>query len=73
MRRIIPKNVAYIYYHRLLFPRFLIHCLLRKRGEAVQFDNNAVGRTIRSLRNKKERKAYLKMSRAASQALPALI
>ncbi len=27
--------------------------MLRKRGEAVQFDNRAVGRTIRNLRNKK--------------------
>lgn len=26
---------------------------MRKRGETVQFDNRAVGRTIRSLRNKK--------------------
>ena len=26
---------------------------MRKRGEAVQFDNRAVGRTIRRLRNKK--------------------
>ena len=53
MLRIISKNLAYVYYRRLSFPRFLIHYLLRKRGEAVQFDNNAVGRTIRSLRNKK--------------------
>ena len=53
MLRIISKNLAYVYYHRLSFPRFLIHYLLRKRGEAVQFDNNAIGRTIRSLRNKK--------------------
>ena len=27
--------------------------MVRKRGEAVQFDNSAVGRTIRNLRNKK--------------------
>ena len=27
--------------------------MLRKRGEAVQFDNSAVGRTIRNLRNKR--------------------
>ena len=53
MLRIISKNLANVYYHRLLFPRFLIHYLLRKWGGAVQFDNNAVGRTIRSLRNKK--------------------
>ena len=53
MQRIIPKNPAYVYYRRLSISRFLIHYLLRKRGEAVQFDNNAVGRTIRSLRNKK--------------------
>ena len=53
MLRIIPKNLTYVYYHRLLFSHFLIHYLLRKRGEAVQFDNSAVGRTIRSLRNKK--------------------
>ena len=53
MPRIISKNLAYIYYRRLLFFRFLIHYLLRKRGEAVQFDNSAVGRTIRNLRNKK--------------------
>ena len=33
--------------------RHALFCLLRKRGEAVQFDNNAIGRTIRSLRNKK--------------------
>ena len=26
---------------------------MRKRGEAVQFNNNAVGKTIRNLRNKK--------------------
>lgn len=53
MLRIISKNLAYVYYRRLSFPRFLIHYLLRKWGEAVQFDNNAIGRTIRSLRNKK--------------------
>ena len=53
MLRIISKNLAYVYCRRLSFPRFLIHYLLRKRGEAVQFDNNAIGRTIRSLRNKK--------------------
>ena len=27
--------------------------MVRKQGEAVQFDNSAVGRTIRNLRNKK--------------------
>lgn len=53
MPRIIPKNLTYVYYRRLLFSRFLIHYLLRKWGEAVQFDNSAVGRTIRNLRNKK--------------------
>lgn len=52
MLHIIPKNLANVYYRRLSFSRFLIHYLLRKRGEAVQFDNSAVGRTIRSLRNK---------------------
>lgn len=31
----------------------MIHYVMRKRGETVQFDNRAVGRTIRSLRNKK--------------------
>ena len=40
MLRIIPKNLVYIYYRRLLFFHFLIHYLLRKRGEAVQFDDN---------------------------------
>ena len=53
MLRIIPKNLACVYHRRLSFSRFLIHYLLRKRGEAVQFDNSAVGRTIRNLRNKK--------------------
>lgn len=53
MLRIISKNLVFVYYRRLLFLRFLIHYLLRKRGEAVQFDNSAVGRTIRNLRNKK--------------------
>ena len=32
----------------------LIHYLLRKRGETVQFDNNAVGRIIHDLRKKKD-------------------
>lgn len=49
----IPKYLVYVYYRRLSFSRFLIHYLLRKRGEAVQFNNNAVGKTIRNLRNKK--------------------
>ena len=53
MLHIIAKILIHVYYRRLLFSRFLIHYLLRERGEAVQFDNNAVGRTIRSLRNKK--------------------
>ena len=53
MPHIIAKILTYIYHRRLLFFSFLIHYLLRKRGGAVQFDNNAVGRTIRSLRNKK--------------------
>ena len=43
----------YVYYRRLLFFRFLIHYLLGKWGEAVQFDNRAVGKIIRNLRNKK--------------------
>lgn len=49
----IAKKNAYVYYHRLLFPGFLIHYVLRKRGETVQFNNSAVGRTIRNLRNKR--------------------
>ena len=53
MLRIIPKNLVHVYHHRLSSSRFLIHYLLRKRGETVQFDNSAVGRTIRNLRNKK--------------------
>lgn len=53
MLHIIAKILTRVYYRRLLFFSFLIHYLLRKRGGAVQFDNNAVGRTIRRLRNKK--------------------
>lgn len=53
MLHIIAKILTYVYHRRLLFFSFLIHYLLRKRGGAVQFDNNAVGRTIRRLRNKK--------------------
>ncbi len=36
-----------------IFPFFSYTYVLRKRGEAVQFDNSAIGRTIRNLRNKK--------------------
>ena len=53
MLRIIPKNLTNVYYRRPSFHGFLIHYLLRKRGDAVQFDNSAVGRTIRNLRNKR--------------------
>ena len=53
MLRIIAKISTHVYHRRLLFFSFLIHYLLRKRGGVVQFDNNAVGRTIRGLRNKK--------------------
>lgn len=50
----LPKNLIVVYDRILLSLCFLIHYLLRKWGEAVQFDSDAVGRTVRRLRTKKK-------------------
>ena len=49
---IIANYIANVYYHRLNFSLFDIDYGM-KGENVVQFDNNAVGQTIRRLRNKR--------------------
>ena len=50
----ITHQSSYVYYHRHKIYSFPIHCNYNKRGDRVQFDNSAIGMTIRELRTEKK-------------------